>query len=604
MLTKEVNIVSRSQQFYFSAQSLDRNRDRKMCFYGRVSTQHEAQLDALGNQMQWYDDQLRYHPNWTVIDRYIDEGITGTLAKKRPSFMRMIEDAKEQKFDLIVTREVCRFARNTVDTLVITRELKNLGVEVYFVEDNIWTLDNDGELRLTIMATLAQEESRKISERVRAGQQVSRENGSLYGNGNIIGYDRDNLHHTYVINPEQAETIRMVFNLYAQGLGEKAVVNELCRLRRKDGYGNINWSCVKISRILRNATYMGYICYNKSRVNNFLEKKRIKNLDESTYIYVKGDFEPIVSEELWRECERIRKGRIAEYRLPSGEVRRAGTQQPRNLWSQKLRCRCGASYKRYRWRVLKDGSPVYGYQCTKRTVNPSVSFVKKHHLTKQLACDAISIPEWKLELMAKCIFQQVWGDQNAAVRNACLMLESCQNGLDKRSFQNISAIQAKIDKAKRRKMNFAKMYADGDLEREEYRTMVKEAEAELHQLERELTQETTEPKEENGVHLDMKQIQKALAKIVDTSEPKIAPEVIDEFVEVITPVSDYSYRWKLCLGPKVEYADRADMMQTEDKPVLSFTIDFETAKAFRQENRLPAQFRRAAWTDLQVEVYL
>lgn len=196
--------MGHNQQLYFNAQPLDRNRERKMCFYGRVSTQHEAQLDALGNQMQWYDDQLRYHPNWTVIDRYIDEGITGTLAKKRPSFMRMIEDAKEQKFDLIVTREVCRFARNTVDTLVITRELKNLSVEVYFVEDNIWTLDNDGELRLTIMATLAQEESRKISERVRAGQQVSRENGCLYGNGNIIGYDRDNANHTYVINPEQA----------------------------------------------------------------------------------------------------------------------------------------------------------------------------------------------------------------------------------------------------------------------------------------------------------------------------------------------------------------------------------------------------------------
>ena len=144
---------------------LDRNRPRKMVFYGRVSTEHEAQLDALKNQMQWYDDQAKYHPNWTVVDRYIDEGITGTQAKKRPAFLQMIEDAKLGKFDLIVTREVCRFARNTVDTLVTTRELKNIGVEVYFVEDNIWTMDGDGELRLTIMATLAQEESRKVSER-------------------------------------------------------------------------------------------------------------------------------------------------------------------------------------------------------------------------------------------------------------------------------------------------------------------------------------------------------------------------------------------------------------------------------------------------------
>ena len=149
------------------------------------------------------------NPNWYVIKKYIDEGITGTQAKKRPAFLRMIQDAKQKKFDLIVTREVCRFARNTVDTLVVTRELKEYGIEVYFVEDNIWTMDGDGELRLTIMATLAQEESRKISERVRAGQKISRDKGVLYGSGNILGYDRDKAKGTYVINEEQAETVRM-----------------------------------------------------------------------------------------------------------------------------------------------------------------------------------------------------------------------------------------------------------------------------------------------------------------------------------------------------------------------------------------------------------
>lgn len=168
--------------------NLDRHRDRRVVFYGRVSTEHEAQLAALENQMQWYNDQAKYHPNWTVLNKYIDKGITGTQAKKRPSFLEMIKDAKQKKFDLIVTREVCRFARNVVDTLVVTRDLKEIGVEVYFVEDNIWTMDNDGELRLSLMATLAQEESRKTSECVRAGQKISRDNGVLYGNGNILGY--------------------------------------------------------------------------------------------------------------------------------------------------------------------------------------------------------------------------------------------------------------------------------------------------------------------------------------------------------------------------------------------------------------------------------
>ena len=208
-----------TQTYLFGNTALDPERERKVAIYGRVSTQHEAQIDALGNQMQWYEDQLNYHPNWKVIDRYIDEGLTGTLAKKRPSFMRMIEDAKDGKFDLIVTREVCRFARNTVDTLMITRDLRNYGVEVFFVSDNIRTMDGDGELRLSIMATMAQEESRKISERVRAGQATSRANHVLYGNGNIIGYDRVGA--TYVINDEQAETIRTIYNLYSKGYGEK-----------------------------------------------------------------------------------------------------------------------------------------------------------------------------------------------------------------------------------------------------------------------------------------------------------------------------------------------------------------------------------------------
>ena len=114
--------------------SNDKNRMRKTVFYGRVSTEHEAQISALENQMQWYDDQAKYHPNWMILDQYIDEGITGTQAKKRPAFLRMINDAKEGKFDLIVTREVCRFARNTVDTLVTTRELKNLGIEVFLLK--------------------------------------------------------------------------------------------------------------------------------------------------------------------------------------------------------------------------------------------------------------------------------------------------------------------------------------------------------------------------------------------------------------------------------------------------------------------------------------
>lgn len=588
------------QKLYFGNLALDPNRQRQIVYYGRVSTEHEAQLEALEKQMQWYEDQTKYHPNWTVVGRYIDEGITGTLAKKRPAFMQMIEDAKRRKFDLIVTREVCRFARNTVDTLVLTRELRNYGVEVYFVSDNIWTMDGDGELRLTIMATLAQEESRKISERVRAGQAISRENGVLYGNGNIIGYDR--VGGTYVINPEQAETIRTIFELYAQGLGQKELVNELTRRGCKDGNGNVKWSCVKISRILRNATYMGYVCYNKSKVNNFLEKKRIKNLDEDTFVLKKGDFEPIVSEALWRLCERIRKSRIKKYQMPSGEERRRGSRIPQHLWVKKLRCRCGAGYNRFKWRVLQDGTPIYGYQCNYRTQNPAKSFVEKNHLAGQKSCDAISICEWKLDLMAKQIFDQLWGDQRQAVLKACQMIESCILASTMQSDAGRAELQRKSDKLEQRILNLGQMRADGELTKEQYQKLYAQATKELEALQGKMGGQPNEPENVNGFDLD--KIKKGLSQMVDISTPKISEELIEEFVEVVTPVENHHYRWKMSFGETKTAQERSNLLEPENPPVLAFTIDFETARKFRYANGLPRQFRKRDWNDLIVEVYL
>lgn len=589
-----------TQQLYFGNLALDPNRQRQIVYYGRVSTEHEAQLEALEKQMQWYEDQTKYHPNWMVMGRYIDEGITGTLAKKRPAFMRMIEDARQRKFDLIVTREVCRFARNTVDTLVLTRELKSYGVEVYFVSDNIWTMDGDGELRLTIMATLAQEESRKISERVLAGQAISRQNGVLYGNGNIIGYDRVN--GTYVINPEQAETIRTVFELYAQGLGQKEVVNQLTLRGCTDGNGNVKWSCVKVSRILRNATYMGYICYNKSKVNNFLEKKRIKNLDEESIVLVNGDFEPIVSEELWRQCERIRKGRIQKHHMPSGEERRMGSKAPKNLWVKKLHCRCGAGYKRFKWRVLQDGTPIYGYQCNFRTQNPAKSFIEQNQLQGVKSCDAISLCEWKLDLMAKRVFEQLWGDQRDAVLRACQMIGSCLIVTSSQSEAKLNEERAKMQRLEQRILNLGQMRADGELTKEQYQTLYSKATKELTAL------KTQSEAKSEDLHIssqyDFDAIKKGLTQLVDVSSPRISDELIEEFVEAIMPIESYTFRWKMNFRNASASFDPASLLTPNVSPVLTFTIDFENAKQFRIANNLPTQFRKRDWHDLTVEVFV
>ena len=239
-------------------------------------------------------------------------------------------------------------------------------MEVYFVEDNIWTMDGDGELRLTIMATLAQEESRKISERVRAGQKISRDKGVLFGNGNILGYDRDKAKGTYVINPEQAETVRMIYDMYSAGKGMSQIRNELIRLKRKDSSGLVRWENCKIARILHNSTYKGYPAYLKSRRNNFLDQKIIRNRDEDTYLYVKGDFDPIISEEQWDRCRQIREQRVRRNKIltENGEKSHlTGVHTSDDVWTKKLRCRCGYRMRRNKWRKNRNGELIYGYKC-------------------------------------------------------------------------------------------------------------------------------------------------------------------------------------------------------------------------------------------------
>lgn len=529
---------------------LDRNRERKAVFYGRVSTEHEAQLAALENQMQWYEDQAKYHPNWTVLDKYIDEGITGTQAKKRPAFMQMIEDAKQGDFDLIVTREVCRFARNTVDTLVMTRELKNYGVEVYFVEDNIWTMDGDGELRLTIMATLAQEESRKISERVRAGQKISRDNGVLYGSGNIIGYDRVN--GTYVINEDQAETVRMIFDLYLEGLGETKICKELCRRQRKDGHGNVSWSVSKISRILRNATYMGYKCYLKSYSNNYLEQKRIKNLDESTYLYVKGDFEPIIPEEVFKRCEEIRKTRTTKMIVNKGE-RTYGKRASQDVWLRKLRCSCGSTFRKNKWRTNQRGDTVYGYQCYNQVNNGSKGFREKNGLDTDGYCDIRMVGDWKLDLMAKKIFEAIWTDRKEDAKLAYKLLRECYQADASRNKATIAAVQGKISRATGRMENLIAMRADGEISKEQFQTLRQKAETELAALNEELGRLNSAFDDETDA-LDMAAIEATLDSMLDFSGPSIDSNIIEKFVCRITPVDNGHYRWDLNFAPNKKQA--------------------------------------------------
>ncbi len=315
---------------------------RKVAIYARVSTEHEAQISALENQVQYYDELLQRHPDWELVDRYIDEGITGTSINKREGFLRMMKDAELKRFDLIVTREVSRFARNTVDTLQQTPILKTYGVEVWFTEDNIWTLnDEDGELRLSIMATLAQNESKKISQRVKAGQIISFKNGVFYGNGNILGYDRVDKEY-FVINKEQADTVRRIFDLYLDGYGVRKIQNIMEQEGRKTATGLTRWQAGNINRVLSNSFYCGRIEYRKQYVPDYLTQKKINNHGEIERVYVERTHEPIITPEEFDMVQALKK--------------------KHTIWASKCRCTCGhAMNRRAAHTSVKTGYTSYIY---------------------------------------------------------------------------------------------------------------------------------------------------------------------------------------------------------------------------------------------------
>ena len=558
----------------------DRNRERKVAIYGRVSTEHEAQLSALENQLQWYDDQVKYHPNWSVCERYIDEGITGTQAKKRPAFLRMIEDARSGKFDLIVTREVCRFARNVVDTLVVTRELKGIGVEVFFIDDNIWTMDGDGELRLSLMATLAQEESRKTSERVKAGQKISRDNGVLYGNGNILGYDR--VGDTYIINEEQAETVRIIFDLYLQGYGSMRIAKMLTEQKRKTASGIVKWNVSNIMRAIKNATYTGMKCYNKSRSNNFLEQKRINNLDMSTYEYVEGDFPAIVSQEVWDKAQKIRESRVKPSLVSTTKTTHS-KRDSKDIWVNKLRCSCGSSFRKDKWHTKLDGKISYGYQCYNQINNGNKKKREALGLDTEGYCDIKMITDWKLDFMAKELLGHLWQDRKESVLIAIDLIKRYYK--DERLNENqhdAVSIKAKIDKAQTRLTNLIAMRADGELSKEEYQTMRKPIDAEIQQLQERLSQAPNDEQPKNGFELDG--IISTLNTLIDFSSTKVSEEVINQFVYRVTPTSDTTFDWYVNLNGTADVRATFTAEGRKNRAVVKLEEIEQISSLHRKEN--------------------
>ena len=551
-------------------------KKRVVAIYARVSTEHEAQISALGNQIQYYDDLFEKHPEWELYDRYIDEGITGTSVKKRKNFMRMMQDASKNKFDLIVTREVSRFARNTVDTLQQTRILRREGVEVYFTEDNIWTMnDEDGELRLTIMATLAQNESKKTSVRVKAGQMISFKNGVLYGNGNILGYDR--IGKEYVVNELQARTVRRIFDLYLDGNGVRKIQFVLEKEGHLTATGLTKWQPGNISRILRNPFYCGTIVYRKQFVPDFLEQKKINNFGEVDKVIVEGRHTPIVTKEQFEKVQQILSSKSESVHNKGCR----GKKISKDVWCRKMKCECGSSYNRVTWHKSSEG-PQYAYQCYSQIRTGTFKTRERKGLSTEGICVTKMVPRWKLEVMADIIFQKFWNDREGVLAIANEMLDNCyENEHDNEVLDRKRDLEDKMELWNRKYNNLLDMRMAGEIEKDRYDEKREQILKEQQHLKKQLEIIGGETGLSDDIYMDKVEILKyGLEQNFNFSTRHIPEEVIDAFIKEIIVCQD-GFIWKLNLTPDDELKMQVDG-RTDNYTVTQTELSSDMTQQHRQ----------------------
>ncbi|MGE4585641.1 MAG: recombinase family protein [Sphaerochaeta sp.] len=359
---REVRVIPAIREFA-SGQGVDQLRPkRKVAGYARVSTDRDDQFTSYEAQVDYYTTMIKANAEWEFVGIYTDEGISGTSTNRREGFKQMIADALAGKIDLIVTKSVSRFARNTVDSLTTIRSLKESKVEVYFEKEGIKTFDSKGELLITIMSSLAQEESRSISENVKWGRRKRFADGQVtVCYTRFLGYDKGpdgNL----VVNPEQAKLVRYIFSLFLQGLTFHGIAKRLESEGHKTGSGNSAWYASAVKHILTNVKYKGDALLQKYYIADFLTKKPIVNKGEVPQYYVEKNHEAIITPEIFNLVQKE-----IEYRAQHVETRN-GT----HVFSGRIRCgACGGLFGPKVWHSKSKYRKVV-WQCNEK-------YADRHH---------------------------------------------------------------------------------------------------------------------------------------------------------------------------------------------------------------------------------
>ena len=346
--------------------------------YARVSTDTEEQLSSYNSQVSYYTELVNKKEGWVLVEIYSDEAITGTQVTKREGFQKMIRDCMEGKIDMIITKSISRFARNTLDTLQYVRMLKEKNIAVYFEDEKINTLTMDGELLLVVLSSVAQQEVENISANVKKGLKMKMKRGELVGFNQCLGFDYDPVMKKISVNRKEAEVVKYIFKRYCEGMGCSVISKELSKLGYQTKYGNSKWYDTTVLSIIRNEKYKGDLLQGKTFTVDPISKRRLANFGEEDQFYIKNHHEAIISEELFDKAQSILNKRGKDQR--GVEVGNRKKYSRKYTFSSRLQCGfCGRNMSRRTWHAGTTHEKVI-WQC--------VTYSKKGK-TECLHCKAL-----------------------------------------------------------------------------------------------------------------------------------------------------------------------------------------------------------------------
>ena len=461
----------------------------RVTFYARVSTDQDEQINSLENQVQYYTELIQSKPNWKFVPGYVDEGISGGSTKKRDNFNRMIRDAKAGVFDFIITKEISRFSRSTLDSIRYTQELLDYNVGVFFQNDNINTLDTDSEFRLVIMAGVAQDEIRKLSERLKFGFRQAIKNGHVLGNDKLYGYDKNDC--VLTVNEEEAEIVRIIFDLYGnQRLGTRTISKRLMELGYTSREGNA-FNTLTIRHILENPKYKGWYCGNKSQSVDYRTKRNVL-LDESEWVtYPDPSIPAIVSEELWNRANALYKKRREEMKSHSSGL----SFHNRYPYSTKIYCEeHGTTFHRQVIQTKKGQQEVW--QC------------KVYRSHGRAACSAPQIRSSDLDLILSDIFKELVRDKEKIIDSLVTVLTNIPKEVDYGKLR--CQVENEMDDLERKKNRLLDLSIAGALTVEEFKERNDAFNVQILKCQGKLTAIRQEEENRTSEELDIPAIRRAL----------------------------------------------------------------------------------------------